>query len=229
MGHGVQLLVSVRDPAEAIAALAGGADLIDVKEPSRGPLGRADAETIAAVEQTVGGRVPVSAALGELRDRLTASDELPAGIRYVKWGLCGLRPEPWRRHLAVARRSAMGHCTVAVAYADWAPANSPPAGDLCAFAASERMSPVLLDTFTKDGPNLLDWLPLEEIAFLVKSCHDAGVRVALAGSLDAAAIDRLRGVRPDWFAVRSAACDGGRGGIVSERRVRELAELVHGL
>ena len=34
------LLVSVRSAAEAATALAGGADLIDVKEPSRGPLGR---------------------------------------------------------------------------------------------------------------------------------------------------------------------------------------------
>ena len=35
-------LVSVRSPEEALAALEGGADLIDVKEPSRGPLGAAD-------------------------------------------------------------------------------------------------------------------------------------------------------------------------------------------
>src|SRR5690606_38342384 len=36
-----QLLVSVRNRAEALAALAGGADLIDVKEPWRGSLGAA--------------------------------------------------------------------------------------------------------------------------------------------------------------------------------------------
>ena len=53
---GPQLLVSVRDATEAAAALHGGAGLIDVKEPARGPLGRADAATIAAVVQTVAGR-----------------------------------------------------------------------------------------------------------------------------------------------------------------------------
>ena len=36
------LLVSVRSADEAIAALAGGADVIDVKEPNRGALGAAD-------------------------------------------------------------------------------------------------------------------------------------------------------------------------------------------
>ena len=44
-----RLLVSVRDAVEAEAALAGGAHLIDVKEPARGALGRADDATIAAV------------------------------------------------------------------------------------------------------------------------------------------------------------------------------------
>src|SRR5262245_44632800 len=81
------LLVSVRSAEEAEAALAGSADLIDVKEPSRGSLGRADEATIAAVMRAVGGRRPVSAALGELRD-----DPSPCsipGLTYVKWGLAG--------------------------------------------------------------------------------------------------------------------------------------------
>ena len=38
------LLVSVRSAEEARAALAGGATVIDIKEPDRGPLGRAEPE-----------------------------------------------------------------------------------------------------------------------------------------------------------------------------------------
>ena len=44
------LLVSVRSAAEALSALAGGADVIDVKEPNRGSLGAADDETISSAE-----------------------------------------------------------------------------------------------------------------------------------------------------------------------------------
>src|SRR5947209_8028398 len=43
------LLVSVRSAAEARAALDGGAALIDIKEPARGPLGRADDGVMAEV------------------------------------------------------------------------------------------------------------------------------------------------------------------------------------
>ena len=62
------LLVSVRSVAEAEIALAGGAAIIDVKEPSRGALGRADDTIIADIVRSVAGRAPVSAALGELID-----------------------------------------------------------------------------------------------------------------------------------------------------------------
>jgi uncharacterized protein (UPF0264 family) len=67
-GRRPQLLVSVRDVAEAEAALAGGADIIDIKEPRRGALGMADAAMIAEIVACVDRRVPVSAALGELRE-----------------------------------------------------------------------------------------------------------------------------------------------------------------
>ena len=59
------LLVSVRSADEVAAALEGGADIIDVKEPAKGPLGMAEAEVVAAVVDRVKGKVPVSAAMGE--------------------------------------------------------------------------------------------------------------------------------------------------------------------
>jgi uncharacterized protein (UPF0264 family) len=64
----MKLLVSVRSMEEAQAALEGGADLIDIKEPNRGPLGKARDSVIAAIVEVVAGRRPVSAAMGELCD-----------------------------------------------------------------------------------------------------------------------------------------------------------------
>ena len=85
------LLVSVRTAAEVAAALDGGADLIDVKEPAKGPLAPAEAEVVAAVIDAVDGQVPVSAALGEWSpNAITEAHwhlELP--LQYVKWGLAG--------------------------------------------------------------------------------------------------------------------------------------------
>lgn len=70
------LLVSVRDAAEAAAALDGGAEIIDIKEPRHGPLGAAAPETIAAIARLVGSRRPWTMACGELGE---ADPSGPAG------------------------------------------------------------------------------------------------------------------------------------------------------
>src|SRR5205823_7974852 len=115
-----ELLVSVRSVPEAEAALAGGAQLIDVKEPARGSLGRADAATVAAVVRQVAGRRPVSAAGGELLEPPASLNT--SGVSYVKWGLSGCRSlADWRARLQAAAGDLHGSgChAVAVAYADW--------------------------------------------------------------------------------------------------------------
>ena len=83
----MQLLVSVRSTEEAATALEGGAALIDVKEPGRGPLGRADDAVVRAVLNVVAGRRPVSAALGELPEGGMECASLPSSLAFVKWGL----------------------------------------------------------------------------------------------------------------------------------------------
>src|SRR4051794_21294305 len=82
------LLVSVRSASEAATALAGGADVIDVKEPGRGALGPADAQVWQAVLDVVGARVPTSAALGDLEDdSIVQRAQRAAGLHFVKAGL----------------------------------------------------------------------------------------------------------------------------------------------
>src|SRR5262245_5822439 len=157
------LLVSVRSVAEAEAALAGGAALIDVKEPARGALGRADEDTVAAVVHFVGKRCPVSAALGELAE--DASPFFCPGLAYAKWGLAGCgNGFPWRARLAnavrVFARTDPACRLVPVAYADWRRAQAPPPAEVVAFACEQRCTALLLDTWRKDGTTLPDWLTL---------------------------------------------------------------------
>jgi uncharacterized protein (UPF0264 family) len=229
-----QLLVSVRCAAEAEAALKGGAHVIDIKEPLRGPLGRADDAVITAVLARVGGRRPVSAAMGELADQAEATPYPPAGLTFVKWGLA--KAADWRRRLAGLElhlgEAARGCRVVAVAYADWEAAGAPPVEDVVAFVRQRPGGVLLLDTFQKprpdaDAPSLLDLIPLRQLTALCAGCREGGVRVALAGSLKAPQIRALKPTRPDWFAVRGAVCDNDlREAAVSAARVRALVELL---
>jgi uncharacterized protein (UPF0264 family) len=225
----MQLLVSVRSVEEAAAALEGGAGLIDVKEPSRGSLGRADDERIRQIVHFIKGRRPVSAACGELRE----TDFAPPcirGLNFIKWGLAGLGGEtPWRD--ALARAAGGLHSTscrpVVAAYADWRRAKAPRPEEVCTFACEQHWGAFLLDTWQKDGRTLLDFLTPPEVADLAQRCRAAGVRVALAGSLGVPQIAALRVAGPDWFAVRGAACRGGdRDAAVDAAAVRQLADLL---
>jgi uncharacterized protein (UPF0264 family) len=225
-GPRTRLLVSVRSAAEAASALAGGADLIDVKEPAHGPLGRADDGQIAAVLEQVAGRRPVSAALGELIDDLP----VPAcrGLAFVKWGLAGWpRVQDWRQALAARMaESPNGPRVVVVAYADWQKAGAPPVEEIVQFTARQGGT-LLLDTHDKGRSlTLFDWLAADDLIGLCAVCRAAGVCVAVAGSLGPGQIAAALAARPDWIAVRGAACVGGRGGAVEAGRVRALAELI---
>jgi len=226
-----QLLVSVRSVDEALAALAGGAAVIDVKEPDRGPLGCADFEVCRAVRRAVPPGIPVSVALGELRDWqapgsscLTPPSNLFAGITFRKLGLAGAGPD-WAEAWAVLRRAwGPGPSWVAVAYADWERADAPhPDAVLDAALATTDCAGVLVDTWDKTRPNPIDasWGPW------VARARRGGRRVALAGGLNAADIARLAPLRPDLFAVRGAACRyGDRLAAVEPDRVALLVRAI---
>jgi uncharacterized protein (UPF0264 family) len=227
-----KLLVSVRSVAEAEAALAGGADLIDVKEPSRGPLGAADDAVVRAVIRAVERRVPVSAAMGEWMD--WDGRDLPEQLSFVKWGLEEMDPRSgnigWdpKDLPGAIRRTSLRPLPVLVAYADNDRCRSPDPGWLVDRATSLEFPAFLIDTGVKDGTNLRDWIAPAALASIRFRLADAGVPVAFAGSLDEASIRELLPLVPDWIAVRGAACEGGRGGTVCVDRVRRLKELVSG-
>jgi (5-formylfuran-3-yl)methyl phosphate synthase len=230
------LLVSVRSPAEAEMALAAGAAVIDVKDPARGALGRADDHVIRDVVQCVAGRAPVSAALGELRE-LTTSLRIPSGVTFIKLGLAGCADDDWRGRLNRLLDNGFGPGRmpqlVVAAYADWEEAQTPPLAEVSAFARSRPGNVLLVDTFVKGTGTarrtLIDWLPPDEVAKLCQDCRAAHVRIALAGSLGATEIARLRPANPDWFAVRGAACeDRCREATLSRAKLARLHHVVVG-
>lgn len=225
-----RLLISVRDAQEARTALDAGAHLIDVKDPGRGPLGFAGFETVEQVVHEVAGRVPVSAALGELCDwQQTPAGEFPRGLAYAKLGMAGCArrddwPQLWKKAL---EQFPAGVGPVAVVYADWPSAAAPPPAEIVIHAAANHCRAVLVDTFDKSKGNLLDWWTLEELANLAEQARRHGMLVVLAGSLNVTTIPQVLVHTPDYIAVRGAACRAGRNGPLDARRVRRLVHLLH--
>ena len=232
----MQLLVSVASAAEASAALAGGADIVDAKNPRAGALGAVSLDTLTEIQLAVGGARPVTAAMGNASDEAAVeqlSFEFAAsGTSLVKVGFSGICSATHLSALiAAAHRGAdagsRGHCgVVAVGYAD-DPA-SVTAAALVAIAARAGARGILLDTANKSGPGLPALIDADALVPFVARAHDHGLFVALAGKLTADDLVFMRDAGADVAGVRGAACEGGRNGRVSADRVRQLLATLNG-
>lgn len=215
-----QFLVSVRSANECEAAYCGGADIIDVKEPNNGPLGIAAPDALREIQVRLKSLAPdarLSIALGELSDwfdsgRLRSSAKTRAeeisslGPQYLKLGLTGRLD--WRDDWAAVRALPFGPATwVAVAYADWERAFSPGPEEVLAEGLRVGCEVLLIDTFRKDGSNLLDWLDQDGLLQLRRETLASKMKLALAGKVTLECLPALREIRPDIVAVRGAVCD----------------------
>ena len=226
----MHLLVSVTSAVDAAAALAGGADLIDAKDPAAGALGAVSIEQFRRIVAAVAGARPVTAALGDAADEpaieQTARAFAGLGASFVKLGFAGISSTDRVAALITAAvsgaRRDSGSRVVAVAYADADRAGSISPLRLVDVAARAGATGVLLDTFDKQQGGLRELVAWRALTDWVVSAHDAGLFVAIAGKLTASDLPYVRDAGADIAGVRGSACDGGRTGPVSADRVRLL-------
>src|SRR5262249_20292303 len=106
----MQLLVSVRSAIEAAAAVDGGADIVDAKDPDRGALGAVSLEVFSEIRAAIGDRRLLSAAIGDAADESaiegTACRFARAGAAFVKVGFAGVTNP--RRVAALASAASRG-------------------------------------------------------------------------------------------------------------------------
>jgi uncharacterized protein (UPF0264 family) len=232
--HTPRLLVSVRSRAEAVEALAGGADILDVKEPARGSLGMADAVIIREIATTIreaGAAIPLSVALGELIDWIHQTDgvALPDEVTFAKLGMSSLTDREDWQSLWRATRKRFDQCRsspvrwVAVAYADFEAACSPSIDEVATAAIEAGCAGLLIDTFAKTGQSLSDLLSSAQLLQLAERCHASGLFLAIAGSLKMSDLPLFRDVHADIIAIRSAACENhDRTGTVSATKILQF-------
>jgi len=232
----MRLLVSVRSAEEVGAAVDGGAEIIDAKEPTRGSLGAVDVAELERIADVLPDGMPLSVALGDhatpmaaarAMDLLTAVASRPAQL-YVKVGLAGV-VEPrvaqsvLETAVGAALASALEPGVIAVAYADHQLAGAVTPGLVVDAAARAGARGVLLDTWSKDGRTLFAWAAQSDVRRWLDGARSRGLLTALAGSLALDQMDVVRALDPDVLGVRGAACEHGRAGVISARLVRQLA------
>jgi hypothetical protein len=228
----VRLLVSVVAAQEVEAALSGGADVIDVKNPAEGSLGAPAPALLRLVRARVAAPVLVSVALGDAPHlpgtmAMAAAGAAACGADYIKVGLLGSSRPAQALELLTAVRRAMDEVEersrlVAVAYADASRVGALPPADLPSVARDAGAQGVMLDTAVKDGASTFAALGESGVAAFFAHARTLGLMTAAAGALGPEEVTRAALLGADLVGVRGSACVGGRGGSVSAERVSSL-------
>jgi len=219
------MLASVTSPAEAEMVSAGGADIIDLKDPAKGALGALDTGVSAHIVRLVGKRKPVSAAAGAAdggpREVVDAVAAVAAtGVDYVKVAIS--RDRAAADCVRALGRHANGTKLVGVFFADCEPNL-----DMLALMAGSGFTGAMLDTAKKGAGRLLDHMDVAALDCFINRCRKNGLMSGLAGSLEAPDVPRLLPLQPDYLGFRGSLCHGRmREGAIDAASVRVIRELI---
>lgn len=237
MARHTKLLVSVRDPVEAKTAMLAGAGIIDAKNPDAGPLGRCMPHVWQEIRHKIGGRCPLSAALGEWYEWQRVDDmELQStmksleGYQFAKLGPARTsngKAQAWADTIERLRNAANREIKwIAVIYADTTMADSIDRYEILEHSVKLKLDGILIDTFSKTNK----WTWNHGWAGFCQQVVSRNLNLALAGGMNKERIRKIGSGHADWFAVRGAAClNGNRALRVSFRKTNELSKLVRTL
>lgn len=231
----MKLLISPINEAEAKEAIAGGADIIDVKNPLEGALGANYPWVIRNIKQLTPKPLEVSCAIGDAPNlpgtiSLAAFGAAALGVDYVKVGLFGVKTVEEAVFLLkqVTKAVKDSNSAVKVVAAGYADAKKIGAIDptlIPEIAHQASADIAMLDTATKNGTNLFTYQTRAQLKGFVDVAHSFGLQAALAGSLRKQDIPTVYSLGTDIAGFRGAACtcsDRNNGHITKEL----VAELV---
>ena len=234
----MKLLISPKNEQEAVEAIAGGADIIDVKNPKEGPLGANFPWIIKRIRQITPKNTEVSCTLGEVPNlpgsmALAALGAATTGVNYIKAGLYGLKTPEEAVYLmqSVSKAAKDYNPSIKVVASGYADAGRISTVDplLVPKIAHEAQADIaMIDTAIKDGKSLFTFLTKPQLRRFVNAAHNYGLKAALAGSLQKKDLPLVHALGADVVGLRGAACtlSDRVNGEITREKVRELVEVL---
>jgi (5-formylfuran-3-yl)methyl phosphate synthase len=223
---------------EALEAIAGGANIIDVKNPKEGTLGANYPWVIKRIKEVTPKTLEVSCTLGEVGNlpgsvSLAALGAVSLGVDYIKVGLYGIKTPKEAIFLLqnVSRAAKECNPNIKIAVVGYADAEKIGAIDpllIPEIANKAQVDVAMLDTSTKDGKNLFNYLSTEQLKKFIDLAHGFGLKTALAGSLRKQDLSIVYSLGTDIAGLRGAACTNSNRvtGKITRKLVSELVEVV---
>jgi len=229
-------MVSVTNPDEAVEAVKGGADIIDVKNPAEGALGANLPWITRRIIQCAGG-CEVSATIGDMPNlpgtaSLAALAAALLKVDYVKIGMLGPRNVEEAKILTgtvvrTMNEFKLGAKVVIAGFADYEKQGCVDPMLLPKVAREADAWGVLIDIREKSGRNLFDYYALDEIKKYVQESHKLGLKTALAGSLGKEDMQRIILTGADIMGARRKVCKiQNNEPTIDTNKVREMVNIM---
>jgi hypothetical protein len=233
----MQLLISVTNVKEAVEAIEGGADIIDIKNPLEGSLGANFPQVIQEIVRKVPPHLKSSATLGDIPNlpgtvSLAGVGAAICGVNYVKVGLMGVRALEDATFLLKHLHSSVKTVNpdikvIAAGYADARRVKALDPLILPQASIEAGIEGCMIDTAIKDGQNLFQHLNRDQLKNFVAEAHAAGLICALAGSLRENDIRVIQELGTDIVGLRTAVCEGDRvHGQISRDKVQKVHSVL---
>jgi (5-formylfuran-3-yl)methyl phosphate synthase len=199
-------LASVTSPTEAMMAIAGGADIIDAKNPMLGAYGALPTAVVQAIRRATPARVPVSATIGDgTHEQVLAAARAMAiqtGCTYIKIALT-------QDHNTAALIRELGALNLGkTRLVGMLLADQNPDLDLIAVLAMAGFAGAMLDTADKSAGALPDVLEVVTLSQFITTTQKFGLFAGVAGSLRLSHVADLVRLKPNVIGFRGALCAG---------------------
>ncbi|MQG19235.1 MAG: hypothetical protein FI718_04820 [SAR202 cluster bacterium] len=207
------LMVSVQDLQEAKHAIKGEADIVDVKNLQEALVGSAHPVLVKQVRDLVPLEQHASVTLGVVPKQVgtVAMAVYTAGIlnaTSVKVGFMNTEYSLAKEILLASKEALEGSETKLIGslFADSEISDGIDPGLMQDLAVDGNCDGWLIDTITKDGRNLFDFMEESQLRDLVFSGKKMGISTALSGHLKLQNLDEISRINPDIVGVRGAVC-----------------------
>jgi uncharacterized protein (UPF0264 family) len=235
-----RLLVSVRGPKEALAAIKGGAHIADVEYPASA-LGTPYPLNILTVRNRLNRagfkKIPVSTNIGEVPGVRASSCQAALGVAtagadIIKCGMAELCFKPAvylgdQMVRSIKKFYPKKKVIPAVFVDEDMRRYFDPFLEGIALIKEIKADGILIDTFNKYmGKGLLDFCSIKEIPSFVSKCHKFGKEAWIAGSIRKDELPALWKTGVDVICIRGAACEQKSNGRFGEVKAKIVAELV---
>jgi len=223
-------MVSVQNVDEALQALKGDADIVDVKNLQEALVGSAEPQVVADVLEAIPAKRHGSVTLGVVPNQAgtVAMSVYTARIlnaTSVKVGFMNSTYDDALGVLLACKRALVGSETklIGALFADNGENEALDVSHLINLCQESECDGFLIDTLAKDGRNLFDFIPESQLHELVIAGKEAGMSTALSGHLKISDLDELARINPDIVGVRGAVCTkGNRHGSVYWKAVADF-------